>query len=37
MFVFKGNELLFARKEEGTGDHASLNDIFDICCKVPVA
>ncbi|EOX91758.1 Thioredoxin superfamily protein, putative isoform 2 [Theobroma cacao] len=37
MFVFKGKELLYARKDEGTGDHASLDDIFDICCKSPVA
>ncbi|KAJ7952720.1 Thioredoxin-like protein AAED1, chloroplastic [Quillaja saponaria] len=37
MFVFKGNQLLYARKDEGTGDHAPLDDIFDVCCKVPVA
>lgn len=37
MFVFKGTQLLYARKDEGTGDHASLDDVFDICCKVPVA
>lgn len=37
MFVFKGKQLLYARKDEGTGDHASLDDVFDICCKVPVA
>lgn len=37
MFVFKGKELLYARKDEGTGDHAPLDDIFDVCCKVPVA
>ncbi|KAH6796792.1 Thioredoxin superfamily protein [Perilla frutescens var. hirtella] len=35
MFVFKGKQLLYARKDEGTGDHAPLNDIFDICCNVP--
>lgn len=35
MFVFKGKQLLYARKDEGTGDHAPLDDIFDICCKVP--
>ncbi|KAL3813704.1 hypothetical protein ACJIZ3_014972 [Penstemon smallii] len=34
MFVFKGKELLYARKDEGTGDHAPLDDIFDICSKV---
>lgn len=37
MFVFKGKELLYARKDEGTGDHAPLDDIFDICCKVSVS
>lgn len=37
MFVFKGKELLYARKDEGTGDHAPLDEILDICCKVPVA
>ncbi|KAK9066978.1 hypothetical protein SSX86_014302 [Deinandra increscens subsp. villosa] len=31
MFVFKGKELLYAWKDEGTGDHAPLDDIFDIC------
>ncbi|XP_021274293.1 thioredoxin-like protein AAED1, chloroplastic [Herrania umbratica] len=33
MFVFKGKELLYARKDEGTGDHAPLDDIFDVCCN----
>ncbi|KAK3416574.1 hypothetical protein EUGRSUZ_H02332 [Eucalyptus grandis] len=37
MFVFKGKQLLYARKDEGTGDHAPLDDILDICCKVPVS
>ncbi|KAI5417872.1 thioredoxin-like protein AAED1, chloroplastic [Lathyrus oleraceus] len=37
MFVFRGKELLYARKDEGTGDHAPLDDVFDVCCKVPVA
>lgn len=37
MFVFKGKELLYARKDEGTGDHAPLDDILDACCKVPVS
>ncbi|KAL4582098.1 hypothetical protein LXL04_006638 [Taraxacum kok-saghyz] len=32
MFVFKGKELLYAWKDEGTGDHAPLDDIFNICC-----
>ncbi|TMX01383.1 hypothetical protein EJD97_024595 [Solanum chilense] len=37
MFLFKGKQLLYAWKDEGTGDHAPMEDIFDICCKVPVA
>ncbi|XP_007047599.2 PREDICTED: thioredoxin-like protein AAED1, chloroplastic [Theobroma cacao] len=37
MFVFKGKQLLYARKDEGTGDHAALDDVFEICCKVPAA
>ncbi|KAK7386346.1 hypothetical protein VNO78_26523 [Psophocarpus tetragonolobus] len=37
MFVFRGKQLLYARKEEGTGDHAPLDDVFDVCCKTPVA
>ncbi|XP_038902955.1 prostamide/prostaglandin F synthase [Benincasa hispida] len=35
MFVFKGKQLLYARKDEGTGDHAPLEDIYNICCRVP--
>ncbi|KAK8937066.1 hypothetical protein KSP39_PZI012037 [Platanthera zijinensis] len=37
MLVFKGKELLYARKDEGTGDHAPLEDVLNICCKVPAA
>lgn len=37
MFVFKGKQLMYARKDEGTGDHAPLQDIFHVCCKVPVS
>ncbi|KAL8528914.1 hypothetical protein ACS0TY_006401 [Phlomoides rotata] len=37
MFVFKGKQLLYARKDEGTGDHAPLDDILNICCKVPTS
>ncbi|KAK9902555.1 hypothetical protein M0R45_004734 [Rubus argutus] len=33
MFVFKGKQLLYARKDEGSGDHAPLDDILDVCCK----
>lgn len=37
MFVFKGKELLYARKDEGTGDHAPLDEVLNLCCKTPVA
>jgi peroxiredoxin len=37
MFVFKGKELLYARKDEGTGDHAPLDEVLDLCCKAPVS
>ncbi|KAM1048341.1 hypothetical protein ACFX13_028154 [Malus domestica] len=37
MFVFKGKQLLYGRKDEGTGDHAPLDDIFDVCCKAPIS
>ncbi|KAH9297632.1 hypothetical protein KI387_029314, partial [Taxus chinensis] len=29
IYVFKGKELLYARKDEGTGDHAPLDDILN--------
>ncbi|CAA7404293.1 unnamed protein product [Spirodela intermedia] len=37
MYIFKGRRLLYARKDEGTGDHAPLDDILNICCAAPVA
>lgn len=37
MYIFKGRQLLYARKDEGTGDHAPLDDILNICCAAPVA
>ena len=36
MFVFRGKELLYAWRDEGTGDHAPLDDVLSICGKVPV-
>ncbi|XP_010559294.1 PREDICTED: prostamide/prostaglandin F synthase [Tarenaya hassleriana] len=36
-FVFRGNKLMYGRKDEGTGDHASLDHVLDLCCKAPVA
>ncbi|XP_051178551.1 thioredoxin-like protein AAED1, chloroplastic [Lolium perenne] len=35
MFVFRGKELLYAWRDEGTGDHAPLDDVLGVCCKVP--
>ncbi|KAK7330929.1 hypothetical protein VNO77_25135 [Canavalia gladiata] len=32
MFVFRGKQLLYARKDEGTGDHAPLDEVFAVCC-----
>uniref|UniRef100_A0A0C9RPF9 TSA: Wollemia nobilis Ref_Wollemi_Transcript_29402_1284 transcribed RNA sequence n=1 Tax=Wollemia nobilis TaxID=56998 RepID=A0A0C9RPF9_9CONI len=37
MYVFKGKELLYARKDEGTGDHAPLDEVLNVCCTVPVS
>lgn len=36
MFVFRGKELLYAWRDEGTGDHAPLDDVLGVCCKAPV-
>ncbi|KAK9138203.1 hypothetical protein Sjap_008797 [Stephania japonica] len=33
MFVFKGNQLLYSRKDEGTGDHAPLDEVINISCS----
>ncbi|KAK3146206.1 hypothetical protein QOZ80_3BG0263010 [Eleusine coracana subsp. coracana] len=37
MFVFRGKELVYAWRDEGTGDHAPLDDVLGVCCSVPVA
>ncbi|KAI3839556.1 hypothetical protein MKX03_008502 [Papaver bracteatum] len=31
IFVFKGKQLLYARKDKGTGDHAPLEEVLNIC------
>ncbi|RZC54742.1 hypothetical protein C5167_013606 [Papaver somniferum] len=36
IFVFKGKQLLYARKDKGISDHAPLDEILNICCT-PVA
>ncbi|KAL6222732.1 hypothetical protein ACLB2K_006123 [Fragaria x ananassa] len=35
MFVSKGKQLLYARKDKVTSDHAPLDDILNVCCNVP--
>ncbi|CAL4918832.1 unnamed protein product [Urochloa decumbens] len=37
MFVFRGKELLYSWRDEGTGDHAPLDDVLSACRKVPAA
>ncbi|TVU45257.1 hypothetical protein EJB05_04738, partial [Eragrostis curvula] len=37
MFVFRGKELAYAWKDEGTGDHAPMDDVLSACGKVSVA
>lgn len=37
LYIFRGTQLLFSRKDEGTGDHASLDDVLSICCPATVA
>ncbi|KAG2316910.1 hypothetical protein Bca4012_067810 [Brassica carinata] len=32
-FVFRGKKLLYGRKDEGTGDHPSLDDVINVCCQ----
>ncbi|XP_010484433.1 PREDICTED: thioredoxin-like protein AAED1, chloroplastic isoform X2 [Camelina sativa] len=36
-FVFRGKKLLYGRKDEGTGDHPSLDDVINVCRKTAVA
>ncbi|CAA7034647.1 unnamed protein product [Microthlaspi erraticum] len=36
-FVFRGKKLLYGRKDEGTGDHPSLDDVINVCSKAAVA
>ncbi|CAN6281551.1 unnamed protein product [Urochloa humidicola] len=37
MFVFRGKELLYSWRDEGTGDHAPLDDVLSACRSVPVS
>ncbi|CAN6286960.1 unnamed protein product [Urochloa humidicola] len=37
MFVFRGKELLYSWRDEGTGDHAPLDDVLSACRSVPAA
>ncbi len=36
VYVFDGSRLLYARKDESTGDHSKIDDILKSCCT-PVA
>lgn len=35
MFVFRGKELLYSWRDQGTGDHAPLHDVHSACRKIP--
>ncbi|KAL6843617.1 hypothetical protein ACP4OV_026679 [Aristida adscensionis] len=37
MFVFRGKELVYAWRDEGTGDHAPLEDVLSVCSRVTAA
>lgn len=37
LYIFRGTQLLYARKDEGTGDHASLDDVLNMCCSAAIA
>ncbi|KAJ1293775.1 hypothetical protein BS78_01G094700 [Paspalum vaginatum] len=37
MFVFRGKELVYSWRDEGTGDHAPMDDVLSACCSVPAA
>ncbi|WVZ60430.1 hypothetical protein U9M48_010452 [Paspalum notatum var. saurae] len=37
MFVFRGKELVYSWRDEGTGDHAPMDDVLRACCNIPVA
>ncbi|KAJ0236519.1 hypothetical protein HA466_0258100 [Hirschfeldia incana] len=32
-FVFRGKKLVYGRKDEGAGDHPSLDDVINVCCQ----
>lgn len=34
LFVFDGADVLYAHKDEGTADHAPMEDVLAACCKV---
>ncbi|CAM6118149.1 unnamed protein product [Calypogeia fissa] len=35
LYVFKGQEVLYARKEEHVGDHPDLKEVLGVCCTIP--
>ncbi|CAN8264198.1 unnamed protein product [Cochlearia groenlandica] len=36
-FLFRGKKLLYGRKDEGTGDHPSLDHVINLCSKATLA
>ncbi|KAG0578059.1 hypothetical protein KC19_5G202200 [Ceratodon purpureus] len=37
VYVFEGSRVLYARKDESTGDHSKIDDILNSCCSTVMA
>lgn len=37
VYVFEGSKVLYARKDESTGDHSKIDDILGSCCSTVMA
>lgn len=37
VYVFEGAKVLYARKDEATGDHSNIEDILNSCCRPMMA
>lgn len=37
VYVFEGSKVLYARKDESTGDHSKIDDILNSCCTTVMA
>lgn len=35
--MFEGSKVLYARKDESTGDHSKIDDILQSCCTPVMA